>query len=75
MYKLRHESYDSNTLKNDIALFKMDAPVDTAVYMPACLPPHGADYQGEKGKLYKVRTVVHSHILWSSLGEWVGHNL
>jgi hypothetical protein len=29
VYKLRHESYDSNTLKNDIALFKMDTPVDT----------------------------------------------
>ena len=75
MYKLRHEAYNSNTLKNDIALFKMDAPVDTTVYMPACLPPHGADYQGKTGELSQVWVVVHTHILWSSLGDWVGHNL
>jgi len=45
--KIRHENYDDNTLKNDIALFKMDAPVDTSIYMPACLPPHGEDYVGK----------------------------
>jgi len=47
VYKLRHESYNSNTLKNDIALFKMDAAVDTAVYLPVCLPPAGADFVGK----------------------------
>jgi len=47
VYKLRHESYDSNTLKNDIALFKMNAPVDTSIYLPVCMPPHGANYEGK----------------------------
>ena len=75
MYKLRHEAYDSNTLKNDIALFKMDAPVDTAVYLPACLPPPGAEYQGKTGEPGQVWIVVHTHTLWSSLGDWLGHNL
>jgi len=25
----------------------MDSPVDTSIYMPACLPPHGEDYVGK----------------------------
>ena len=54
MYKIRHEAYDSNTLKNDIALFKMESPVDTSVYIPACLPPQGAEYKGKTGDLYQV---------------------
>jgi len=47
-YKVRHEEYDTNTLKNDIALFKMDEAVNTDIYLPVCLPPHGADYEGKK---------------------------
>jgi len=47
VYKLRHESYDSSTVKNDIALFKMNAPVDTSIYLPVCMPPHGANYEGK----------------------------
>jgi len=47
IYKIRHESFDSNTLKNDIALFKMDETVDTSVYVPVCLPAHGEDYVGK----------------------------
>lgn len=48
VYKLRHEEYNPNSLKNDIALFKMDKEVDTAIYLPVCLPPHGEDYVGKK---------------------------
>ena len=29
----------------------MDGAVDTAVYMPVCLPPTEADYVGKTGKL------------------------
>jgi len=47
-YKVRHEEYDSNTLKNDIALFKMDEEVNTDIYLPVCMPPHGAHYEGKK---------------------------
>jgi hypothetical protein len=43
----------------------MDAPVDTAVYIPACLPPQGADYQGKTGELYQAWNDVQNHILWS----------
>ena len=50
IYKIRHESFDSNTLKNDIALFKMDETVDTSVYVPVCLPAHGEDYVGKTGE-------------------------
>jgi len=48
VYKIKHEEYDSNTLKNDIALFKMDSPVNTDIYLPVCMPPHGAEYENKK---------------------------
>ena len=48
VYKLQHPAYDSSTLKNDIALFKLSAPVDPTVYTPVCLPPAGTEYQGKQ---------------------------
>lgn len=48
MYKLQHPAYDSSTLKNDIALFKLSAPVNPTVYTPVCLPPPGTEYQGKQ---------------------------
>ena len=72
MYKLRHESYDSNTLKNDIALFKMNAPVDTSIYLPVCMPPHGANYEGKTGDKNFGQVLV-SYIHICSLGDRVGN--
>jgi len=46
--KIRHPDYNDDTLKNDIALFKMDSPVDTNIYVPVCMPAPGMDYQGKQ---------------------------
>jgi len=44
--KIRHPEYNDDTLKNDIALFRLDRPVDTDVYVPVCMPAPGSDYEG-----------------------------
>ena len=66
MYKIKHEEYDSNTLKNDIALFKMDSPVNTDIYLPVCMPPHGAHYENKKGCYYYhcLFVVVYCCLAW-----------
>ena len=43
-YRVRHPEYNDYTLVNDIALLRLEAPVNTSVYIPACLPGPGADY-------------------------------
>jgi len=45
--KIRHPEYNDDTLKNDIALFLLDEPVDTSVYVPVCMPAPGSDYEGK----------------------------
>merc|ERR1719481_2148415 len=46
--QIRHRDYNDNTLENDIGLFKLSESVDTRIYVPACMPPPGNDYIGEK---------------------------
>ena len=43
-YRVRHPQYNDYTLENDIALLRLESPVNTSVYVPACLPGPGADY-------------------------------
>ena len=46
---VRHPAYHWSSLKNDIALFRLEEPVDSQVYSPVCLPPRSADYTGQTG--------------------------
>lgn len=46
---VRHPAYQWSSLKNDIALFRLEHPVDSEVYSPVCLPPRSADYTGKTG--------------------------
>jgi len=48
-----HENYKSpKSHSNDIALLKLSEDVDLDIYTPACLPPSGADYTGQNGRVY-----------------------
>ena len=50
IHKVRHPDYNGWELVNDIALMRLDQPVDTSVYSPVCLPPSAsADYTGKTG--------------------------
>ena len=46
---IRHPAYNAWSLVNDIALFRLEEPVDTQVYNPVCLPPRSQDYTGKTG--------------------------
>ena len=46
---IRHPAYNEWSLLNDIALFRLEDPVDTLVYNPVCLPARSQDYTGETG--------------------------
>jgi len=46
--RIRHPNYDNDQLKYDIALHKLDRPVDTQIYTPVKLPFPESDYQGKK---------------------------
>jgi len=41
---IRHPDYSAITYNNDIALLRLASPVDTSLYVPACLPKAGSDY-------------------------------
>jgi len=61
-----HQNYNSpQGFSNDIALLKLAEDVDLNIYTPACLPPIGADYSGQNGRVYG----------WGSLGPSGGHQL
>ena len=42
--RIRHPDYSAITYNNDIALLRLASPVDTSLYVPACLPKAGSDY-------------------------------
>ena len=46
---LRHPAYNHYSLVNDIALFRLEEPVNTQIYNPVCLPPRSQDYTGKTG--------------------------
>ena len=44
-----HENYDTQTFENDIAILKLDRPVQfNKSIWPICLPPRGADYTNRR---------------------------
>jgi len=50
---ITHKNYNyPKHLSNDIALLKLAEDVNLSTYTPACLPPSGADYTGQNGRVY-----------------------
>ena len=47
-----HESWNTSTSDNDIALLKLSSAVDLSTYTPACLPSLGDDFSGQNGTVY-----------------------
>ena len=41
-----HPMYNHNGYRHDLALLKMDAPVNTSIYVPICLPALNTTYIG-----------------------------
>ena len=44
--RIRHPEYNDYTFRHDLALLRLDTPVNTSVYVPTCLPDPNTDYTG-----------------------------